>query len=214
MIIFFIRHGLTDWNIQRRFQGTMDTALNDAGVAQANAVAVRCKTLSLERVYHSTLLRAAETARIIADASSSPLFPHPGLNEVCLGVFQGLNHEEARMRYPEAYTRYFADRIHGAPPQGESLYELQQRALCSLDKIERDAASCERIAIVSHGAWLKALLGGIANIPLECFAGFDVSNCSISVVESKAGNRKLITLNDMAHFGDFYEEMEKTKLLI
>ena len=214
MIIFFIRHGLTDWNIQRRMQGTCDIPLNDDGVAQARAVAARCAQLGLERIYHSTLTRAAQTAAIIAEAAGAPLIPCQGFNEVCLGVFQGLTLQQAEARYPEAYAHYFADRIHGAPPEGESLDQLQQRALLALGEAERDAGICERIAIVSHGALLKALLGGILGIPLTCFAGFDVSNGSVSVIESKAGERRLITLNDMAHFGDFYKDMSKTKLLI
>ena len=214
MLIFFVRHGLTDWNIQRRFQGTCDIPLNDAGIAQAQTASARCRELRLERIYHSTLARAAQTAQIIADASGAPLIPCSGFNEVCLGVFQGLNHEKAKTQYPEAYAAYFADRIHGAPPEGESLYQVQQRALKTLSFIEKDAGGCERIAVVSHGALLKALLGAIAGIPLENYACYDVSNGSISVVESKNGKRRLITLNAMAHFGDPYGEMSKTKLLI
>ena len=214
MLIFFVRHGLTDWNIQRRFQGTCDIPLNEAGLAQARTAAARCAQLGFERIYHSTLLRAAQTAQIIADASGAPLIPCKGFNEVCLGVFQGLDHEKAKAQYPEAYANYFADRINGAPPEGESLYQVQQRALETLAFIEQDAAGCERIAVVSHGALLKALLAAVAGIPLENYACFDVSNGSISVIESKEGARRLITLNAMAHFGDPYSEMSKTKLLI
>jgi len=214
MLIFFVRHGLTDWNIQRRFQGTCDIPLNEDGLSQARTAANRCSALHLERIYHSTLLRAAQTAQIISESSGAPLVPHRGFNEVCLGAFQGLNKEEASARYPEAYAHYFADRINAAPPEGESLYQVQQRALSALSEIELDAAGCERIAIVSHGALLKTLLGAIAGIPLENFARFDVSNGSISVVESREGSRRLITLNAMAHFGDPYADMTKTKLLI
>lgn len=214
MLIFFVRHGLTDWNIQRRFQGTLNIPLNDAGFAQARTAAARCKELRLERIYHSTLSRAAQTAQVISDASGAPLFPCTGFNEVSLGVFQGLNHDEVKAKYPAEYEQYFADRINAAPPEGESLFAVQQRALKALAQIEQEAADCERIAIVSHGALLKTLLGAIAGIPLDQFACFDVSNGSISVIESKTGVRRMITLNSMAHFGDPYAEMSKTKLLI
>jgi len=214
MLIFFVRHGLTDYNVQRRFQGSLDIPLNADGIFQAQTAAARCRDLRLERIYHSTLARAAETAGIIAAASGAPLIPCRGFNEVSLGVFQGLNHDEAKAQYPEAYASYFADRIHGAPPEGESLYQVQQRALETLSFIEKDAEGCERVAVVSHGALLKALLGAVAGIPLQSYACYDVSNGSISVVESKGGSRRLITLNAMAHFGDPYGEMSKTKLLI
>lgn len=214
MLIFFIRHGLTDWNIQRRFQGTLDIPLNEAGRSQARTAAARCSVLGFERIYHSTLARAAETAAIVAEASGAPLFPCPGFNEVSLGAFQGLSRDEAKAKYPDAYDHYFADRVSAAPPEGESLYQVQQRALRTLGLVEQDAIGCGRIAVVSHGALLKTLLGAVAGIPLEHFAQFDVSNGSISVIESKDGIRRLITLNSMAHFGDPYSEMGQTKLLI
>ncbi len=214
MLIFFVRHGLTDWNIQRRFQGTCDVPLNEAGLEQAHVAASRCAQLGLERIYHGTLLRASATAQAIADAAGVPLIPCPGFNEVCLGAFQALNHEQAKAQYPEAYAQYFSDRVNAAPPGGESLLQVQQRALCALDEIERDAVGCTRIAVVSHGALLKTLLGAIAGIPLEHFADYDVSNGSISVIESRNGKRRLITLNSMVHFGDPYEQMAQTKLLI
>ena len=214
MLIFFVRHGLTDWNIQRRFQGTCDIPLNEAGIEQARTAAARCAKLGFERIDHSTLLRASQTAQIISSQSGTPLFPCSGFNEVCLGAFQSLNHEQAQSQYPQAYAQYFADRINAAPPGGESLSPVQQRALAALEVVERESAGCERIAVVSHGALLKTLLGAIAGIPLEHFARFDVSNGSISVIESKEGRRRLITLNAMAHFGDPYGEMSKTKLMI
>ena len=214
MLIFFVRHGLTDWNIQRRFQGTCDVPLNEAGLEQAHIAASRCAQLGLERIYHGTLLRAAQTAQAIGDVTGAPLFPCSGFNEVCLGALQTLNHEQAKAKYPEAYAQYFADRVNAAPPGGESLLQVQQRALAALAEIEKDAAGCERIAIVSHGALLKTLLGAIAGIPLEHFARFDVSNGSISVIESSNGARRLITLNSMVHFGDPYAQMAQTKLLI
>ena len=129
MLIFFVRHGLTDYNIERRFQGSLDIPLNADGVRQAETAAARCRELRLERIYHSTLARAAETARIIANASGAPLIPCKGFNEVSLGAFQGLNHDEAKAQYPVEYAHYFADRVNAAPPQGESLFDVQQRAL-------------------------------------------------------------------------------------
>lgn len=212
MLIFFVRHGLTDWNKERRFQGTCDIPLNADGLAQAQRAAARCKELGFERIYHSTLKRAAQTAQAVADAAGAPLIAHTGFNEVCMGLFQGLNHAQAREQYPD--SRYFDDPVHAAPPEGESLLQLQERALRALEFVEQDAAGCERVAVVSHGALLKTLLSAVAGIPLESFSKFDISNGSISVIESKNGARRLITLNSMSHFGDPYAAMAQTKLMI
>ena len=53
MLIFLLRHGLTDWNATRRCQGTTDIPLNADGIAQAQTLASRCASLSIERVYHT-----------------------------------------------------------------------------------------------------------------------------------------------------------------
>lgn len=214
MLIFFVRHGLTDWNVLRRFQGTCDIPLNDTGLRQAQLAAARCADLHIERVYHSTLIRAADTAKAVADACRVPLIPCSGFNEVCMGRFQGLTLAQAKEAFPEESAAYFADQAHVAPPEGESMLALQNRALAALDRVERNAQGCKRIAVVSHGALLKILFCGLLGMPVECFGRFDVSNGSISVVESSAGARRLITLNDQAHFGDPYGAMKSNRLMI
>lgn len=214
MLIFFIRHGLTDWNAQRRFQGTCDIPLNAVGIAQAQAAARRCASLRIERVYHSPLLRAAKTAHIIASACEVPLLSAPRFSEIDMGHFQGLTRDQANAQFPAESAAYWSDPVNCAPPNGETLLQVQRRGLEALALAESDACGARRIAIVSHGALLKALFCAISGIPLENFAHFDVSNGSVSVVESQNGSRRLITLNDLSHFDDPYESMEATRLLI
>ena len=214
MFIFFIRHGLTDWNAMRRFQGTCDIPLNETGIRQAQAAAERCKQLRIERVYHSCLQRAAKTAEIVAEGSGAPLIPCPGFNEVCMGRFQGLTLPEAQEKYPAESAAYFGDQMHVAPPEGESMLDLQVRALHALETVEKDAEGCQRIAIVSHGALLKVLMSKIIELPITSFGLFDISNGSISVIESINGKRRLITLNDISHFADPYASMGATRLMI
>ena len=214
MLIFLVRHGLTDWNALRRFQGTCDIPLNADGLAQAQVVARRCAALHVERVYHSPLKRAAQTAQIIGEMAGASCIPRDGMREGDMGAFQGLTLEQARERFPQECAAYFANQTHVAPPGGESMLELQSRAVAALDAIERDAQGCGRIAIVSHGALLKTLLCAVADMPLTCFGRIDVSNCSISVVDSTDGQRRLVTLNDLSHFGDPYGAMAATRLMI
>ena len=216
MLIFFVRHGLTDWNVQRRFQGTCDIPLNDTGLAQARAAASRCAQLHIQRIYHSTLCRAAKTAEIVAGGTGAPLCPFSGFNEVCLGAFQGLTRQGACEQFPAEAALYFADNAHNAPPGGESLLALQSRALAALDDavVRAQADGLQRIAIVSHGALLKALFCGLLAIPLANFGRFDISNGSISVVEGGEGSYRVVTLNDLSHFGDPYGAMTSNRLMI
>ena len=214
MLIFLLRHGLTDWNAARRCQGITDIPLNAEGIAQAQTLAARCASLSIERIYHSPLSRAAKTAELVADACHAPLIPCDDLREVCLGAFQGLTREQSLAAYPTEATAYFADPESVTPPDGESMSAVQRRALSALDFIEKDAEGCQRIALVSHGATIKTLVCAVMNMPLDHFSRFDISNCSLSVIKSENGARRLITLNDLAHFGDAYAKADKTRLVI
>lgn len=214
MLIFLLRHGLTDWNATRRCQGTTDIPLNADGIAQAQTLASRCASLSIERVYHSPLIRAAKTAECVADACHAHLVPCDDLREVCLGVFQGLTREQSLDAYPEAAAAYFSDPESVTPPNGESMSAVQNRMLHALHYAEKDAAGCQRIALVSHGAAIKTLICAVMDMPLDRFSRFDISNCSISVIESINGTHRLLTLNDLSHFGDPYANADETRLLI
>lgn len=213
MLIFFVRHGLTDWNAQRRFQGTCDIPLNAQGLSQAEAVAARCAQLHIQRIYHSTLTRAVQTAQAVARATGAPLSPLPGFNEICMGGFQGLTHEQAVQRFPQESAAYFADLAHAAPPDGESMPQLQARALCALSQAVKSAGELDRIAIVSHGALLKALFCAIMDAPLASFSRFDVSNCSLSIAETSPEGLRMVTLNDVSHFGP-YGSIPANRLMI
>lgn len=84
-----VRHGVTDWNRQGRFQGLTDIPLNDEGVAQAQAAARRLRDIGLDYVVSSPLIRAAKTAEIIAAASGKPVTVDAGLIECDFGSFEG-----------------------------------------------------------------------------------------------------------------------------
>src|ERR1700738_4273508 len=85
--LYLARHGQTDWNRDRRLQGSADIALNDSGRRQAAALTERLRGVRFDAVYASELRRSRENAEIVHGAW--PLFPLGGLNERRLGVFEG-----------------------------------------------------------------------------------------------------------------------------
>lgn len=84
-----VRHGVTDWNRQGRFQGLTDIPLNDEGIAQAQAAARRLRDVRLDYVVSSPLIRAVKTAEIIAAASGKPVAIDADLIECDFGSFEG-----------------------------------------------------------------------------------------------------------------------------
>ncbi|HEX7834200.1 MAG TPA: histidine phosphatase family protein, partial [Pseudolysinimonas sp.] len=98
----FIRHGQTDWNRDDRLQGSTDIPLNDAGRAQAHEAAELLRSGDWEAVVSSPLVRARETAQIIADQLRIELGPaYPELVERDYGSLEGESSSEWVARHPD-----------------------------------------------------------------------------------------------------------------
>lgn len=166
--ITLVRHGQTDWNLDGRIQGSTDIPLNDQGRADALAAARALAGGAHHHVYASPLQRAQETAGIIAGelGLARPLTTR-GMREREFGEGEGLLVTE----YLERYGDWLA-----AVPGSESLDQVRDRALDSLDRIaraarRRSAPSAESIIVVTHGGVIRALLmhvsGGVFPRPAD-----------------------------------------------
>lgn len=212
MLVYFIRHGQTDWNVQRRFQGGQDIPLNETGREQARQIAARFVGTRLSRIYHSPLSRARETAEIVCACAQAELVSVPELREIGMGDWEGMDFAQAKVQTPEAYAHYMADRKHVAPPHGESYEALQARALRAMEPIL--AHETADFAVVAHGAIFKALFCAYMHIDLSHMDGFDVANASVSVVNFKNGQAKMVTLNDLSHFPDPYRDLSSNQAVL
>src|ERR687894_931603 len=104
--ILLARHGETDWNAERRWQGHTDRQLTPRGREQARALAERLADTDLEAVYASDLSRARETAAAVAERQELEVRTLPELREVDVGSWAGLTKTEALERFPDAYERW------------------------------------------------------------------------------------------------------------
>jgi broad specificity phosphatase PhoE len=147
--ILLARHGETDWNRDRRVQGHSDTRLNDTGRAQARALAESLAAERIDAVYSSDLLRAHETARIVASPRGLEVTALPDLRERHFGSWEGLTDDEVLERYPWAAGKPWGD--------AETVEEMSRRVLDALDRIG-DAHPRGSILVVSHGGPLRAVL--------------------------------------------------------
>ncbi|MDQ0612910.1 putative phosphatase [Microbacterium sp. W4I4] len=154
-LITLVRHGQTDWNLERRIQGTTDIPLNDTGRADALAAAEVLATESYDAVYASPLVRAQETAQIIATrlGLAAPVTTR-GLRERSFGEAEGIDVADYISRYGG---------WHSEVPGAESLEQVSERALDSLDRIvrasrHRSTPNQESLIVVSHGGVIRALL--------------------------------------------------------
>ena len=145
--IILARHGETDWNLERRWQGHSDRPLNETGLAQAEELAEQLAGEPIAAVYSSDLVRAHETARIVAARLGLDVVAVPGLRERQFGSWEGLRDVEVEYRFPGT---------HG-PPDGETREEMLRRVLESLEAIAA-AHDGETVLVVSHGGPIRALL--------------------------------------------------------
>jgi probable phosphoglycerate mutase len=168
-MIYLIRHGRTEFNLEGRFQGHGDSPLTDLGLQQAQANGALLKRLiddpSGWRLDCSPLGRAAHTARIIAEVAglAAPI-PDDRLREVALGSWEGLTEEDISIAYPGAArgaTRYD---IFFRSPDGEGFEALRARLKSWLDEALADPRP--RIA-VSHGVAGRVLRGLYAGLDRE-----------------------------------------------
>ena len=153
-IILLARHGQSDWNATRRWQGHADRPLTAKGRAQAHALAERLAHIELDGVYSSDLRRAAETARAVADAQGLEVIELQELREVDVGSWSGLTREEAEEGFPEGFARW-RDGFPGWD-DGEDYDEMAQRVIGAVIEIAL-ANENGRTLVVSHGGPIRAL---------------------------------------------------------
>jgi 2,3-bisphosphoglycerate-dependent phosphoglycerate mutase len=151
--ILLVRHGETDWNRERRWQGHADRPLNETGRAQARALAEELADDPPDAVYSSDLGRASETAQIVADRLGLAVTFDPRLREVDVGEWSGMTAAEVELSFPEAMRR----RLEGGTgwERGERYEEMAERVVAALHDIA--AAETGRVLVVSHGGAMRAV---------------------------------------------------------
>lgn len=155
MRLLLVRHGRTRSNPEGRYQGTIDTPLDEVGLAQARALDERLPR-DLEVVLSSPLRRARETAEILSAARSLPLAIEPAFRERGVGIYEGLTTAEIRERYPELWARNLTRSWDEAPPGGEPIGVLVARIEAALAGV-REAFEGRRVVLVAHGFVAKAV---------------------------------------------------------
>ena len=174
--LLLARHGETDWNRERRWQGHAEIELNDTGRAQARRLADELAVDPPSLVYSSDLSRSRETAEIVAVAIGLPVALDPRLREVDVGEWSGLTWPEVEERFPDGARR----RLAGGTgwEHGEAFEAMRDRVTEALLELAAGHDG-ERILVVTHG-------GPITAAWLACGGSFDdrpsVSNCHVQPI--------------------------------
>lgn len=171
-VLYFTRHGQTIWNVENKICGATDIALTDLGHRQAEALGRRiaAEGLGIDAILCSPLMRAADTARHIADATGLELRVEERLREQNFGRFEGTPRDGAAFRAAKAC---FVSRFGG----GESMLQVAQRIYSLLDEL-RDQPD-KTYLMVAHNGIARVVHSYFHEMTNEEYAAFGIDNCAL-----------------------------------
>jgi broad specificity phosphatase PhoE len=160
--IVLLRHGRTAHNADGRIQGQLDTPLDEAGLAQAEALGAVFAADPPKVVVTSDLARARSTAQAVCDHVGLPLLVDPRLRETHFGQWQGLTGDEVAVQWPEEYAAW--RRWEGIPVGGETPEAVGARAAqVAQEQLPEDGD----LLLVTHGGTARALVGTLTGLAPE-----------------------------------------------
>lgn len=165
-VIYLVRHGESQLNLEKRVSGQLDTTLSPNGLRQSQLLADHLRSVPLTGIYTSVLRRTIETAQPTAEHCGLPIQSKPELNESHMGILEGRFRDA---RDPEANAIWKAhkkDKLHYHIPGGERFIDLAERVKVSLrDILTRENGG--RILIVGHRNVNRILFGMLMHRPAD-----------------------------------------------
>lgn len=195
MRLLIIRHGESVADLLNVHEGRADFELTERGHTQANKMSIYVKDhYHISKIYHSTLKRAAQTARHLADKTHAPLFPEEMLMEFNNGLIAGLKRDIANERYPEIKVA-----VHKSVYEQESMLQFRYRAEYMLSKLLSENSEEETIAVVTHGGVINQLYRAFLRIPIDIDYFFHTGDTGIHEWLTLDNTRTVVRSNNLSH---------------
>lgn len=194
MKIYFIRHGETLWNKEKRLQGRSDIPLNEYGKELAYITSDAMKDIPFDLVYSSPLIRAKETAQILTQNRNITIHESDLLLEMSFGEGEGASLPEIHA-HPEMKLHNF---IHNPgeylpPSGGETFEELYKRCKTFIEEIILPAEKdYNTMLVVGHGALIRGMIHYINQRPSKDFWIVTHKNCSVTICDCIDGKLSLL----------------------
>jgi probable phosphoglycerate mutase len=200
--IYLVRHGATDWNVNKRAQGQADIPMDDLGYQQAEQAAERLQNEEISAVYASDLQRASETAKAIARRHGLEVHLDERLREIDQGEWTGLTPDEICERWPDLWgmARHYTPR-----PGGETPEQVRARALSALKDIARENPDVG-VVVCSHGGTIRWISAETLGYDDKLSAGIrGVNNGGIVSIEAEMKGEDLVLSELVRLDGKTYE---------
>lgn len=204
VLLTLIRHGPTEWNAARRFQGRTDLPLSARGREYAEAIAAALREEAIDALYSSDLARAMETASAVAREPAVAVQRDARLREFDFGTWEGLTWNEIVAAHPHLAGRGSTAANLYAPPGGESFDDVKARVESFINEM-RSRHSGSRIVAVTHAGPLHAVLSVLGldppatprdNLSLRFTPG------GITRIELEARGAHIVELDSVRHLSE------------
>ncbi len=163
MALYLVRHGQTDWNLERRLQSRTDVALNQTGLTQAQAMRteLRRRRIDFAAAVCSPLGRAVQTARIIVADNGLEVRLEPRFVELDLGEYEGMLETDLLRRLGSSYAQWRALHFTVAAPGGETISAVAERVRDTLFELGRSTLG-SHVLIVGHQGVNAAMMAALS----------------------------------------------------
>lgn len=197
--LYLVRHGETDGNIKKRYQGSTDVPLNENGLVQAHMLSDYLKDTPFTAIYSSPLCRAKVTADLIAAPHHLDVQTCEDLKEINFGVWEGHTYDEITTLWPGEMEAFYNSDGTLAAREGESFAHVRDRMTQAVHKLMANHKDGDTVLVVSHGASLRSLLFGLLDLPLRHIWCFEQYNTALSIINYYGDDNTLELLNSTVH---------------
>lgn len=180
--LLLVRHGEPEKSAQGLCYGKLDVALSSSGQQNISLTAEIIRPLRPNAVYTSPLLRAKDTAKVIARVCLLEPIVERDIAELDFGDFEGLRYEEAEREYPEIYSQWMREPTKVRFPNGESFDLMAARVEQSVSRLKQKHTH-QSIVVVSHGGVNRIVLAAALGLEPEQIFRLDQSYGAISCID-------------------------------
>ncbi|MGI5997439.1 MAG: histidine phosphatase family protein [Lutispora sp.] len=198
--LYITRHGQTEWNLEGRLQGRMDSKLTSLGESQAQWLGEKLKDERIDLIISSSSGRTIATAENIRGKREIKIIPNDNLREIYLGQWEGMLHTEVEKQWPEEHKNFWNFPHLYKPIGGETFSQVIARVGHEIERIITQYKD-KNVLIVTHAVALKGIISYIEKKDLKDFWGgaFMYPTC-LNILEINKDSRKFTLMGDTSHY--------------
>ncbi|MEW5706260.1 MAG: alpha-ribazole phosphatase [Actinomycetota bacterium] len=198
MRLYLIRHGETKYNKIHKFIGRTDIELSPKGILQAEALSSYLRMKPIKSIYSSDMLRARQTAEIIARPHGLKVLLRENLREIDFGDWEGKTYDEIEALDGQKVREWVSSPQDVIIPGGESWQDFKTRVIYTVNRIIDEEKDGD-VVLVTHGGPIKLLISYFLRDDHDFFKSFWPSTGSLHIVDLSHQEPKVVLLNEVCY---------------